>query len=104
MVFMKLRISIIALAVSLLLNAGCTTVKTAYNGTEKSRFTNPAKIAAMSNQGLPPVAEPPATLETGAANPGGTGSGMMTGMSTVPQFPAQQTVPAPSWGGTLSVR
>ena len=47
---MKLRISIIALGVSLLVNSGCSTVKTAYIGNEQSHFTNPAKIAAMNAQ------------------------------------------------------
>ena len=94
MVFMKLRISIIALGVSLLVNAGCSTVKTAYNGTESSHLKNPAKIAALNNsQALPPVAEAPVTPETHSANPGGTGSGAMTGMST-PE----------TWGGALSIR
>jgi len=94
MVFMKLRISIILLGVSLLVNAGCSTVKSAYNGNEGSHFTNPAKRTAMNNQqGLEPVAEAPVTPETHTANPGGTGAGAMTGMS------------APdSWGGSLSVR
>jgi hypothetical protein len=94
MVFMKLRISIIALGVSLLVNAGCSSVKTAYNGTERSHFRNPAVVAAMNNQQtLPPVAEGPVTPETHSANPGGTGSGAMTGMST-----------PDSWGGSLSSR
>ena len=103
---MKLRISIILLAVSLLVNAGCSTVKTAYNGTEKSHFTNPAKVTAMNNQaqGLAPVAEAPALPPPAAANPGGTGSGMMTGMSTQAQFPSQSNTSGPTWGGDLSVR
>jgi predicted HTH domain antitoxin len=93
-VFMKLRISIIALGASLLLNTGCSTVKTAYNGNEGSRFTNPAKLTAMQNpNALPPVAEAPVMQDTHAANPGGTGSGMMTGMSQ-----------PDSWGGALSTR
>ena len=47
----------------------------------------------MNNpQCLEPVAEQPLT-ETHAANPGGTGSGAMTGMSD-PE----------TWGGPLSVR
>jgi len=91
---MKLRISIIILAASLLLNAGCSSVKSAYNGNEGSRFTNPAKVAAMNNsQSLPPIAEGPVAPEIHAANPGATGAGSMTGMST-PE----------SWGGALSVR
>ena len=94
MVFMKLRISIITLGVSLLVNSGCTTVKSAYNGNEGSHFTNPAKVTAMNNpQGLAPVAEGPVTPDTHAANPGGTGSGAMTGMSDTD-----------TWGGALSVR
>ena len=91
---MKLRISIIALGVSLLVNAGCSTAKTAYNGTERSRFTNPTKRTAMNNSmGLAPVAEGPVTPDTHSASPGGTGSGAMTGES------APET-----WGGALSVR
>jgi PBP1b-binding outer membrane lipoprotein LpoB len=91
---MKLRISILALAASVLLNSGCATMKTAYNGTEKSYFTNPEKKTAMNNPGqLPPVAEGPVMEETHAANPGGTGSGAMTGISS-PE----------TWGGSLSVR
>ena len=91
---MKLRISIIALGISLLLNAGCSTVKTAYNGNEGSHFTNPAKRTAMNNsQALSPVAEGPVTPDTHSANPGGIGSGSMTGMS------APET-----WGGSLSSR
>jgi hypothetical protein len=86
---MKLRISIITLAASVLLNSGCASVKTAYNGTERSHFTNPDKIAAMNEAPLPPIAEPPLT-ETHSANPGGTGSGSMTGMST-----------PDTWGGAL---
>jgi len=42
---------------------------------------------------LPPIAEGPVMPETHSANPGGTGSGMMTGMSS-PE----------TWGGTLSTR
>ncbi len=77
-----------------MLNSGCATVKTAYNGTEKSYFTNPEKIAVMnSGQPLPPIAEGPVIPETHSAYPGGTGSGSMTGMS-MPE----------SWGGTLSDR
>jgi len=46
-----------------------------------------------NSQALPPVAEAPVMQDTHAANPGGTGSGAMTGMS------------APdSWGGALSSR
>ena len=91
---MKLRISIISLAASLLLNTGCSSVKSAYNGNEGSRFTNPAKVAAMNNsQALPPVAEGPVAPDLHAVNPGGTGAGSMTGMS------APET-----WGGALSVR
>ena len=91
---MKLRISIITLGVSLLANAGCTTVKTAYSGQEGSHFTNPAKLTAMNQpQGLEPVAEGPVTPATHAANPGGTGSGSMTGMSN-----------PDSWGGDLTTR
>ena len=91
---MKLRISIIALGVSLLVSTGCSSVKTAYNGYEGSHFTNPTKRTAMNNQQpLPPVAEAPVTADTHTANPGGTGSGAMTGMS------APET-----WGGALSVR
>ena len=91
---MKLRISIILLGASLLLNSGCTTMTTAYNGTERSRFTNPVKRTAMNNpQALAPVAEGSVTPETHAAYPGGTGSGSMTGMSNTE-----------TWGGALSVR
>jgi hypothetical protein len=91
---MKLRISIILFGASLLLNTGCANVKTAYSGTERSHFANPAKVAAMNNPGnLPPVAEGPVTQDTHSANPGGTGSGSMTGMSS-PE----------TWGGALSVR
>ena len=91
---MKMRISIIALGVSLLVNAGCTTVKTAYNGDEGSRFTNPAKLTAMNNpNALPPVAEAPMSSQQNAANPGNTGAGSMTG-STSPN----------TWGGSLSTR
>jgi hypothetical protein len=91
---MKLRLSIILLGASLLLNVGCSTAKTAYNGVERSHFTNPAKVAALNNtQALPPIAEGPVTPETHSANPGGTGSGSMTGMSS-PE----------TWGGSLSVR
>ena len=91
---MKLRISIIVLGVSLLVNSGCSSVKSAYNGDEGSHFTNPAKVTAMNNpQGLAPVAEGPVTPETHTASPGGTGSGSMTGMSS-PE----------TWGGALSVR
>ena len=91
---MKLRISIILLGASLLLNSGCASPKSAYNGYEQSRFTNPAKVAAMnSTQTLPPVAEGPVTQDTHSANPGGTGSGAMTGMSA-PE----------NWGGALTTR
>ena len=91
---MKLRISIIALGVSLLVNSGCSSVKSAYNGDEGSRFTNPAKLTAMnSDKALPPVAEAPVVPETHSANPGGTGSGSMTGLSS-PE----------SWGGSLTSR
>jgi len=91
---MKLRISIITIGATLLLNSGCSTVKTAYNGTERSHFTNPAKVAALNSpNALPPVAEGPVEPETHTANPGGTGAGAMTGMST-----------PDTWGGSLSVR
>jgi hypothetical protein len=91
---MKLRISIITLAASILLNSGCSSMKTAYNGTEKSYFTNPDKRTAMNNpQALPPVAEGPVMESTHTANSGGTGSGAMTGISS-PE----------TWGGSLSVR
>lgn len=91
---MKLRISIMLLGASLMLNTGCSSVKTAYSGAEGSHFTNPAKIAAMNNsQSLPPVAEGPVVPDTHSANPGGTGSGSMTGMS----YPE-------TWGGSLSSR
>jgi len=91
---MKLRISIIVLGASLLLNSGCTTVKSAYNGTERSHFTNPTKIAELNNpQNLPPVAEGPVEPQTHTANPGGTGSGSMSGMSN-PEV----------WGGALTTR
>ena len=91
---MKLRISIIALAASLLVNVGCSTVKTAYQGDEHSHFTNPAKLTAMNNPDkLPPVAEGPVEQPTHSANPGGTGSGVMTGTSS-PE----------TWGGALSSR
>jgi len=91
---MKLRISIIAFAASILLNSGCSSVKTAYNGTEKSHFTNPDKVTAMNSaQPLPPIAEGPVIPETHSAYPGGTGSGSMTGTSE-PE----------NWGGALSVR
>ena len=91
---MKLRISITVLAASLLVNVGCSSVKSAYNGNEGSRFTNPAKVAAMNNsQALPPVAEGPVAPDIHAANPGGTGAGSMTGMSA-PE----------NWGGALSDR
>jgi hypothetical protein len=91
---MKLRISIIAFGASILLNSGCATVKTAYNGTERSHFTNPEKVADMNSaQPLPPIAEGPVIPETHSANPGGTGFGSMTGMSE-PE----------AWGGSLSDR
>jgi hypothetical protein len=93
-VFMKLRISIILLGASLILNAGCSTMKSAYNGQEQSHFTNPAKMTAMQNpNALPPIAEGPVAPDMHAANPGGTGSGAMTGMSS-----------PDSWGGALSTR
>lgn len=103
---MKLRISIITLGASLLLNSGCATVKQAYNGNEGSHFTNPAKITALNNnqQALPPVAEAPAAPQPIAANPGGTGAGAMTGLSVQPQFPAPAKPADASWGGSLSVR
>ena len=89
---MKLRISIIVLGASLLLNAGCSTAKMAYEGRETSRFTNPEKVASMNNgQPLLPVAEGPVDPPTHAAYPGGTGSGAMTGMSDTD-----------TWGGPLS--
>jgi hypothetical protein len=91
---MKLRISIIVLGASMLLNSGCTSVKSAYNGTERSHFTNPSKVAALNNpQTLAPVAEGPVEPDTHSANPGGTGSGSMTGMSS-PE----------NWGGSLTTR
>ena len=91
---MKLRISIIALGAALLVTTGCSSVKTAYNGTESSHLKNPAKVAAMNNpQGLAPVAEGPVTPDTHSANPGGTGAGEMAGMST-----------PDTWGGALSTR
>jgi len=91
---MKLRISIILLGASLAFNTGCSTVKSAYNGDEHSHFANPDKVAAEKNPGsLPPVAEGPVDQDTHAANPGGTGSGSMTGMST-----------PNTWGGALSDR
>jgi len=91
---MKLRISIIALGLSLLVNSGCSSVKTAYEGNEGSHFTNPAKVTAMTSaQPLPPIAEGPVTPDTHAANSGGTGSGSMMGMSNTD-----------SWGGALSDR
>jgi len=92
MFFMKLRISILALGLSLLVNAGCSSVKTAYDGTEDSRFANPAKTAGAGSQTLSPVAEAPAPV-IHAANPGGTGAGSMTG-TTMPD----------AWGGALSTR
>ena len=104
---MKLRISIIALAASLLLNTGCSTVKTAYTGEEHSRFTNPAKIASMSNtqqQTLAPVAEAPesdAKLDTGWTAPN-----EMADRSTQPQFqtPSSVTPGAGSWGSSSMTR
>jgi hypothetical protein len=91
---MKLRISIILLGASLMLNSGCSSVKSAYNGDERSHFANPAKVAAAKDpNALPPVAEGPVEQDTHTANPGGTGSGAMTGMST-----------PDTWGGALSVR
>lgn len=91
---MKMRISIIFLGVSLLLNAGCSTMKTAYSGDEDSRFANPAKKTATTNtQGLAPVAEAPVTSDVHAQNPGGTGEGSMAGESS-----------PNSWGGSLSDR
>jgi hypothetical protein len=93
-VFMKLRISIVLFGAVLPLVTGCTTVKTAYNGTERSAFTNPDKIAAMrGGQTLAPVAEGPVMPEVHAANPGGIGEGSMTGLSD-PE----------TWGGALSDR
>ncbi len=91
---MKLRISIILLGASLVLNSGCSTVKSAYNGDERSHFANPAKVAESKNPNtLAPVAEGPVEEDTHTASPGGTGSGAMTGMST-----------PDTWGGALSVR
>jgi len=91
---MKLRITIILLGASLVLNTGCANMKSAYNGTEQSHFTNPAKVAAMNgSQNLPPIAEAPVTQETHTASPGGTGIGSMAGTS------APET-----WGGALSDR
>jgi hypothetical protein len=91
---MKLRISIIVLGASMLLNTGCSSMKSAYNGTERSHFTNPSKVAELnSTQSLPPVAEGPVEPQTHSANPGGTGSGSMAGMST-PE----------TWGGALTTR
>jgi uncharacterized protein YceK len=107
MVFMKLRISIIALGVSLLVNAGCSSVKSAYNGDEGSHFTNPAKVTAMNNaaEGLPQVAEAPEPAVSIAAGAGGTGVGAMTGLSTQPEFQQpSKTADASSWGGSLSDR
>jgi hypothetical protein len=92
MVFMKLRISIIVLGASLLLNSGCSTMKMAYVGKEESHLTNPDKVTAMNNgQPLMPVAEPPLDPPNHSAYPGGTGSGAMTGMSN-----------PGAWGGRLS--
>jgi uncharacterized protein YceK len=109
-VFMKLRISIILLGASLLINSGCSSVKSAYNGKEGSRFTNPAKIAALNNPqgaqaGLEPVASgPDAQLDQS----GWTGPYHMTGVSTEPQFQQQtsasSTASEGSWGGALSTR
>jgi hypothetical protein len=91
---MKLRISIILLGASLILNSGCSTVKSAYNGDERSRFANPSKVAAAKNPGeLAPVGDGPVDTDIHAANPGGTGSGAMTGTSN-----------PNSWGGALSDR
>jgi len=93
-VFMKLRISIILLGASLVFNTGCSSVKSAYNGDERSHFANPAKVAASKSPNtLAPVAEGPVDQDLHTASPGGTGSGAMTGMST-----------PDTWGGALSVR
>jgi hypothetical protein len=89
---MKLRISIILLGASLLLNSGCASTKTAYNGEEHSRFANPGKTAETNNQSLAAVGEGPVTQSTHSANPGGTGEGAMTGTSE-----------PDTWGGALSV-
>ncbi len=104
---MKLRISIIALGMSLLVNSGCTSFKSAYVGDEHSHFTNPAKIAAMDNAqaGLPPVAAPPEGPVPTTYGAGGTGVGRMTGLSTEPQFPgSDSTADSSAWGGALSTR
>jgi len=77
----------------MLMTAGCANVKTAYNGYERSHFTNPAKVTAMNSQALPPIAEGPVVPETHSANPGGIGAGSMMGMSA-PE----------NWGGALSSR
>ncbi len=91
---MKMRISIIAVGAALLVKAGCSSVKSAYNGDEQSRFTNPAKVADMNNpNALPPVAEGPVTPDTHAANVSGPGPSSMTGMSS-----------PNTWGGNLSDR
>jgi hypothetical protein len=93
-VLMKLRISIIVLGAALMMNSGCSSVKTAYTGKEFSHFTNPEKVAEMNNpQALPPVAEGPVVPDTHSANPGGIGSGSMMGMSS-----------PDTWGGTLTTR
>jgi hypothetical protein len=93
-VFMKLRISIILLGASLMFNTGCSSVKSAYNGDERSHFANPAKVAEAKNPNtLAPVAEGPVEQDTHTASPGGTGSGSMTGMSS-----------PDTWGGSLSDR
>jgi len=78
----------------MLLNVGCSSVKSAYNGEEHSHFANPSKVAALKNPNeLPPVAEGPVDQDIHTANSGGTGTGSMTGMST-----------PDTWGGALSVR
>jgi len=109
---MKLRISIILLGASFLINSGCSSVKSAYDGKEGSRFTNPAKIAAMTNPqgaqpGLAPVAEAP-TPDAQLDSTGWTGPYHMTGVSTQPQFQQQTsastTASEGSWGGALSTR
>lgn len=94
MVFMKLRISITLLSTVVFGMTGCSTMKTAYNGNERSRLANPAKVASANrSEQLAPVAEGPVTPMTHSANPGGTGSGAMTGTSN-PE----------AWGGALSSR
>lgn len=91
---MKLRISITLLPAIILGVTGCSTMKSAYNGNESSRLANPALTASANNgQQLAPVAEAPITPLTHSANPGGTGSGAMTGTSNTD-----------AWGGALSSR